>query len=227
VRSQPDGLKEALIVAGVRRAVAARVLAELEDHAIEVRRELEAAGLAPDALDAAVASRLGSAPDIAGAVASDSRALAASRRWPWLVFGLGPFAAAAAAFAFCSLLALPDSALGDALFGSGAPSARAAWPGTGWPAFAAWSVAAAAFCTLAGFRRCPLRWPALAAGILAAIAGLVVVSVHPAHGERPGFLFAALATGGALARSLAALAPFAAWAVVSSARSRPAGHAEA
>ena len=99
------------MVAGIRRRIAARVVAELDDHAESLRRDLEAGGLSPEGAADEARSRLGTTQDLVAAVAADRDALTLSRGRPWLVFGVGPFVAAALTFGAISLATIGDVAI--------------------------------------------------------------------------------------------------------------------
>jgi hypothetical protein len=179
----------------VRPRIADRVASELADHWAEVRRELEGLGLRGSLLDQAISARIGSIDRIVEAVSADPDALVLGRRLPWVVFGAGPVLAAVFVFTALSAAGLFEGWSGRAIPGDP-------------PALVAWTLASGLFCALARRHRCDARWPALSAGLLALVGGVVFAGFRPPTGADPGLVFVGLSPAGAGLRASCALVPF-------------------
>lgn len=87
-----EELRERLLQAGIAPRHVRRYLRELTDHYDDLVRESLANGAPPGTAEASARQRLGNDRDLAGVMLArpDVRSLAS--RFPWLVFGIGPFA---------------------------------------------------------------------------------------------------------------------------------------
>src|SRR4051812_45095156 len=84
-------LSERLLRAGIAPRHARRYVRELSDHFDDLVRAEQAGGAVGEAAETRALSRLGSEDDLAQAMLSRPELKSLTSRYPWVVFGLGPF----------------------------------------------------------------------------------------------------------------------------------------
>ncbi len=194
MRSRPfSALRERLLRAGVSPRGVRRVVGELEDHLVDVTKELESRGVPAQEARSQALARLGSEDVLVASILAKPELRSWAHRWPVVVFGLLPLPAFAASF-IASIVAVAAAAH-FVKFGHS----------TGWQwvsqCFSLWNLrllptVMAALCAYTAWRRrVPVLWPAVGILTVGVIGSLTNVGVQWPTATSRGALSAGIGFG--------------------------------